>query len=288
MLLAVFILQRVVGSNDLRGELQPCFSIINDCGSQMSELLNSKVKAQSLVDVVAERLESAIIGGDLQPGSKISEQALAKSLGVSRGPLREAIRRLEGRKLLQRTPNIGVSVAELSQSDLYDLLVIREALEGIACRLAAERMSDEEIQELVSLLKEHGSRKSIQDGKGYYQESKDFDFHFQIVKGSGNERLIQMLCGDLYDLLRVYRYKSSTLSGRAKSAFEEHSEIVDALVKRDSSLAEAKMREHIRNAREHVKEQMNKAAHDEEAAGTTGETKAKTTRASKPKKIESL
>lgn len=222
----------------------------------MSDLLNSRVRAQSLVDVVAERLEAAIISGELAPGSKLSEQALAKSLGVSRGPLREAIRRLEGRKLVQRTPNIGVRVAELSVADLSDILVIREALEGIACGLAATRMTDEEIAALQALLKEHGTRKSIQTGTGYYQESKDFDFHFRIVKGSRNERLIQMLCGDLYDLLRVYRYKSSTLRGRAKKAFEEHSEIVAALAKRSPELAELKMREHIRNARLHVEAQL--------------------------------
>jgi DNA-binding GntR family transcriptional regulator len=117
-------------------------------------------------------------------------------------------------------------------------------------------MTDEEIAALEALLKEHGSRKSIQVGTGYYQESKDFDFHFRIVKGSRNERLIQMLCGDLYDLLRVYRYKSSTLRGRARNAFEEHTEIVAALIKRDPVLAEQKMREHIRNARLHVEAQL--------------------------------
>ncbi len=222
----------------------------------MSSLLNSKVRAQSLVDVVAERLEASIISGEIAPGSRLSEQALAKSLGVSRGPLREAIRRLEGRKLVERTPNIGVKVAELSISDLSNLLAIREALEGLACRLAAERMTDEEIAGLVALLEEHGSRKSIQVGAGYYQESKDFDFHFRIVKGSRNERLVQMVCGDLYDLLRVYRYKSSTLQGRAKKALDEHQEVVAALVRRDPALAEATMREHIRNAREHVEAQL--------------------------------
>ena len=77
----------------------------------MASVLDSKVQAQSLVDIVAERLEGAIIEGRLEPGAKLSEQGLAASLGVSRGPLREAIRRLEGRKLLERTPNIGVRVA---------------------------------------------------------------------------------------------------------------------------------------------------------------------------------
>jgi DNA-binding GntR family transcriptional regulator len=232
----------------------------------MSNLLNSRVRAQSLVDVVAERLEAAIISGEIAPGSRMSEQALAKSLGVSRGPLREAIRRLEGRKLVERTPNIGVRVAALTLTDLSNLLMIREALEGLACRLAAERMSDEEVASLKDLLDEHGSRKSIQVGAGYYQEAKDFDFHFRIVKASRNERLVQMVCGDLYDLLRVYRYKSSTLQGRAKKALEEHREVVAALAKRDPAEAEMKMREHIRSAREHVEAQLGASIAQQAAA----------------------
>jgi DNA-binding GntR family transcriptional regulator len=216
------------------------------------------VQAQPLVGTIVRRLESAIFEGDLAPGTKLSEQALARALGVSRGPLREAISRLEGRKLIERTPNIGARVAELSLSDLADLLVAREALEGIACRYAAERMTDNELSELQRLLTEHGGQQSIRDGTGYYQESKDFDFHFRIIKGSRNRRIIDMLCGDLYDLLRVYRYKSSTMNGRAERAFEEHKRIIAALLARDPDKAEAAMRQHIRNARTHIEHRLHK------------------------------
>lgn len=226
----------------------------------MSDLLNHKVSARSLVDVLAERIEQAIISGDLQPGSKIREQTLATSLGVSRGPLREAIRRLEGRKLLQRTPNIGVSVAALSPTDLNEVLQLREVLEGLACSLAAKNMTDEELKQLAELLDQHQQQRSVQDGTGYYQESKDFDFHFRIVKGSRNVRLIQMLCEDLYYLLRVYRYKSSTKPGRAKQALKEHKDVVAALMRRNSEDAEQKMRLHIRNARRFVEEQIKETA----------------------------
>lgn len=229
----------------------------------MSDLLSSKVKAQSLVDVVAARIEAAIMSGELRPGTKLTEPGLALSLGVSRGPLREAMRRLEGRKLLERTPNIGVRVAQLSSKDLHDVLEIREALEGMACGLAAQNMSDEEIKALEKLLDEHARQKSVQVGEGYYQEPKDHDFHFRIVKGSGNQRLIDMLCGDLYDVLRVYRYKSSTKHGRTSQALNEHREIVAALAKRDLALAETKMREHLRNARIQTEAQ---AGADEDAS----------------------
>ncbi len=222
----------------------------------MSGVLEGKVQAQSLVDVVAQRIEAAIISGALEPGARLSEQALATSLGVSRGPLREAIRRLEGRKLLERTPNIGVRVAALSLKDLNEVLQVREALESMACGLAAQNMSDDDIAALSALLEDHGKQESVQAGTGYYQESKDFDFHFRIVTASRNERLVQMLTGDLYYLLRVYRYKSSTKPGRALEALTEHRAIVAALARRDSAGAEQAMRDHLRHARRYVEEQM--------------------------------
>jgi DNA-binding GntR family transcriptional regulator len=237
----------------------------------MRELRDQKVQAQSLVDAVTERIEAAIISGALEPGSRLSEQALAASLGVSRGPLREAIRRLEGRKLLQRTPNIGVRVAALSLKDLNEVLQVREALEGMAAALAATHMTDAEVTALKGLLDKHGQQKSVQEGKGYYQESKDFDFHFRIVTGSGNERLQQMLTGDLYYLLRVYRYKSSTKPGRALEALQEHRDIVTALEARHPQAAEHAMREHLRHARRYVEEQIA----EEVAAGAVAEVPRK-------------
>lgn len=240
----------------------------------MSGSLGSKVQAQSLVDVVAERIEAAIISGQLEPGAKLSEQGLAASLGVSRGPLREAIRRLEGRKLLERTPNIGVRVAQLSLRDLNDILQVREALEGLACGLAARHMTDAEIAGLAKLIESHGKQKEVREGTGYYQESKDFDFHFRIVAGSRNARLAQMLTGDLYYLLRVYRYKSSTKPGRATEALAEHQAIVAAITKRDSKAAEAAMRAHLRNARRYVEEQLAAAGETEPAPAPKGRTRA--------------
>jgi DNA-binding GntR family transcriptional regulator len=228
-------------------------------GGIMSDPLNHKVTARSLVDEIVERIETAIIDGDLKPGDKFREETLARSLGVSRGPLREAVRRLEGRKLLQRKTNIGVSVTALSPKDLCEVLQMREVLEGLACSLAVKNMSDHELRDLSELLEQHEQQRSVRDGVRYYQESKDFDFHFRIVKGSQNARLIQLLCEDLYYLLRVFRYKSSTEPGRAKQALKEHKDIVAALMRRDPEEAESKMRLHIRNARRYVEEEAKKA-----------------------------
>ena len=141
--------------------------------------LDNKVQARSLVDAVAERIEAAIISGQLEPGARLSEQGLAASMGVSRGPLREAIRRLEGRKLLERTPNIGVRVAALSLGDLNEILQMREALEGLACSLAAVNMPDADIAALKAMLDDHEKQKSVQESVGHYDEEKNLDFHFR-------------------------------------------------------------------------------------------------------------
>lgn len=220
----------------------------------MNYTFGGKVQAQSLVDVIADKLETAIVNGSLEAGSRLSEQGLATSLGVSRGPLREAIRRLEGRGLLERTPNIGVRVAALSHTDLRELLEVREALEGMACALAANNMTEKQIDALEALVDGHEQQPSLREGTAYHQPPNDYDFHYRIVTGSGNQRLIQMLLGDLYYLLRVYRYRSSTKPGRAKQALTEHREIIAALRQRDADAADAAMRKHLRNARQLLEE----------------------------------
>ena len=226
----------------------------------MSGSLNNKVQAQSLVDAVTERIETAIVSGTLEPGSKLSEQALAKSLGVSRGPLREAIRRLEGRKLLERTPNIGVRVAALSVKDISEILQVHEALQGMACALAAKNMEDAEIAALKEVLAQHkkrlsGPKMAKGQGKGSEDVDLDLDFHFRIIMGSWNKRLTQLLVEDLSYLLWGYRHRPSVMRGRGVKTIQEHQEIVAALVRRDAVGAEQKMRQHIRNGRMNMEDQ---------------------------------
>ncbi len=214
----------------------------------MTSSLTRKVEAKSLVDVVTERLETAIFKGDLEPGSRLSEQGLAKALGVSRGPLREAIRRLEGRRLVQRKPNVGVHVVDLTLEDFREILQVQEVLQGLACALAARNMEDEEIKQLRELARNHSSREKTDKRKPGYRESDDVEFHTSIMNGSRNERLAQMLSEDLYFLVRANRYKFTATSERIQAVCDEHEAIVDAIEKRDPELAERKMREHIASA----------------------------------------
>jgi DNA-binding GntR family transcriptional regulator len=214
---------------------------------------------ETLSETVFRRIQCAIIQGDIAPGSKISEPELARTYGISRGPLREAIHRLEGQRLLVRVPHVGARVVSLSHGELIELYEIRESLEGMACRLAAERMSAEEIQELRGVLETHERDAAFQAGFGYYQQEGDFDFHYRIIQGSGNRTLTQMLCGDLYQLVRMYRIQFSATPNRPRQAFAEHHRILDAIAERDGELAELLMRRHIaaskRNIERHFAEQ---------------------------------
>lgn len=133
---------------------------------------------------VFRKIQSAIVSGEIAPGSKISEPELARTYGISRGPLREAIHRLEGLRLLVRVPHVGARVVSLSHAELIELYEIRESLEGMACRLAAERMSQAEIDELRRVLDTHERDEAFQAGRGYYQQEGDYDFHYRIIQAA--------------------------------------------------------------------------------------------------------
>lgn len=207
---------------------------------------------QTLTDRVFQQIQQAIVRGEIKPGSKLSEADLASQYGVSRGPLREALSRLEARKLLLRTPNVGMRVVALSKTELIEIYQIREVLEGFATRLAAAHMSDADIQQLKQLLINHQAQHDLQEGRSYYQEEGDLDFHYRIVMASQNATLIDMLCGDLYHRVRLYRYQFSAKAGRALAAFDQHKQILSAIEARDGELAELLMRRHIASARVNI------------------------------------
>ena len=207
------------------------------------------LEVRTLADRALDKIETAIMKGDLPPGTKISEVLLAKTFGISRGPLREAIRQLEGRGLLEIIPHVGARVVTLSVDDLREVFDIREALEGMACRLAAERMTDGEIAAVAAVLEQHSDDAALRAGEAYYQQPGDYDFHYRIAQGAKNRRIVELLCGEMYHLIRIYRYRAGAVPGRAPQAFDEHRKILAALQARDGARAETLMREHIRRAR---------------------------------------
>lgn len=205
---------------------------------------------------VFEQLRTAIVKGDLPPGSKVNEPQLSKQYGISRGPLREAIRRLEGCKLVEITPNVGAKVVSLNIKQVIEIYEIRESLEGLACRLAAEKANTEDCGNLRDLLANHEEQIQSENGRLYYQKEGDLDFHYLIVQLSGNTRLFNLLCDELYHLLRLYRVQTSSSPSRPVQAFKEHHQIVDAIERNDGELAELLMRRHIASAKQTLMQQL--------------------------------
>lgn len=186
----------------------------------------------------------SIYSGDLPPGAIVNEAALAERYGVSRGPVREAVRRLQGIGLVSREPYMRAAVVSLSAAEVLELFQMREALEGMACRLAAQRMSDDALGRMAAGL--DATRRAQLDPAS--APPVDFDFHEQIIRGSGNGRIAAALCGDLYHLLRVYRRRSGGVPERKEAAYVEHWQVLRALRARDGELAESLMRSHIARA----------------------------------------
>lgn len=199
---------------------------------------------------LTRRIERMILRGELPAGSKLREVALTQQLGVGRGPLREAIRILEGRRLLVRSTNAGVSVIALSIDDFDQILVTREALEGMAARLAAENMNSAEIQALHGMVEslekaDIGDREPI----GIFDKGPDNDFHRNIALGSRNKWIAQLLCDDLYPLLRLLRFRAAELRTDPLTSHIDHRGIIDRIQHRDGDGAEELMRAHVRKSR---------------------------------------
>lgn len=208
-------------------------------------------KGSTLAEQVYRRLSAAILAGELAPGSKISEPALARQYGVSRGPLREALHRLQERKLITRSANQGPRVVKPSTQALAELFVVREALEGAAARLAAIHATDAEIALLRATVSEKAANlEAGPAGSAEQDERSDQDFHLAIAKCSRNPTLIDLLCAELYPLLRLYRGMPPIIRTHGNRAVVEHERIVSAIEDHDADLAEILMRKHIAAARQ--------------------------------------
>ncbi|NOF31807.1 FCD domain-containing protein [Vibrio cholerae] len=216
----------------------------------------STEKESTKSENLTEYLIEAIVEGELAPGSKISEPELAKQFQVSRGPLREALMRVEGLGLIERMPHIGARVIQLSPTKLVELYAVREALEGMAARLAARNITEIELAGLESLLSTHSTHIDQVEGASYFHQQGDFDFHYRIIQASRNQQLIGLLCDELYHLLRMYRYQSPRSHSRPVEALEEHKFILRAIRQRDEELAEMLMRRHISRSRQLIEQQI--------------------------------
>ena len=201
-----------------------------------------------LRDVVFETLRDAIIKQVLKPGERLMEIQLADEMGVSRTPVREAIRKLELEGLVVMVPRKGAYVAGVSMKDIHEVYEVRAALEMLAVSLAAERITDEELDALErQVLRESEAEANADEHSLDNIIYIDSSFHDIIYQAAHNQRLVQFV-NILQEQLQRFRAASLSRPGRSKTALEEHKQIVEALAERNGELAAKLAKEHIENA----------------------------------------
>ena len=197
-----------------------------------------------LRDVVFQTLRQAILKGELQPGERLMEIKLAERLGVSRTPIREAIRKLELEGLVVMIPRKGAAVANITEKDTKDVLEVRRTLEMFAVEVACDRITQEQLVQLKEAAKDFEASKGSMDLIRIAET--DMYFHEIIYEATQNERLVQML-NNLRE--NMYRYRIEYLKdpNYYDSLVGEHQEILDAIESGNKEKARVCMRDHIDN-----------------------------------------
>jgi DNA-binding GntR family transcriptional regulator len=207
------------------------------------------IRPDSFTQQTLQAVRELILGGHFRPGDRINEAELAAALGVSRGPLREALQQLASEGLVHRIPHRGTFIPEFGAAETVELYELREALEVMAARLAAERATTDELAELGRILDATGELLQASPDAHY---PPDLDFHERIVAIAGNRQL-QARYHEVHRLLRVARSSSAFRTERAHRAYGEHLEILRALETHDPDVADRAMRAHLRTGLAHVR-----------------------------------
>jgi DNA-binding GntR family transcriptional regulator len=211
--------------------------------------IRKSIASPNLRQRVYEILKRAIIFQEIGPGQKIDEEGVAKQLGVSRTPIRESLCRLENEGIVKIIPRRGAFVVRHSKESIIEILLVREVLEGFAARLAVGHIDERAIEEMSSLFRDF-SEANIRDRPKDYAQA-DLKFHTLIVKKSQNNWLMSIM-NILNDHIQMLRLRTVALEGRPEHSLLEHRKIIEALEKRNPSLAESLMRRHIQNVRKSV------------------------------------
>lgn len=197
-----------------------------------------------LRDVVFNTLRQAILTGELKPGERLMEIHLANRLGVSRTPIREAIRKLELEGLVTMIPRRGAEVAQITEKSMNDVLEVRRALDALCVELACDRISDEETEELKKACVGFEQAVKTKDAKKIAQA--DVALHDIIVHATGNQRLIQLV-NNLSEQMYRYRFEYIKDFTQHDRLMEEHRIIYESIVKKDKETAAKAAETHIDN-----------------------------------------
>ena len=197
-----------------------------------------------LRDVIFDTIRKAITTGELKPGERLMEVTLAKKMGVSRTPVREAIRRLEIEGLVKMTPRKGAYVANLTIKDIIDVLEIRASLDSLATALSAQRATQNDIRELKQIHNQFEKVVKAENLQGSIK--RDVEFHEVIYRSSGNEKLIQ-ISNNLREQFHRFRVMFLKDMVSPKELIKEHFNILESIEKKDSKLSAKYAKIHVEN-----------------------------------------
>lgn len=195
-----------------------------------------------LRDVVFRTIRQEILTGKLKPGERLREIVISEQMGVSRTPVREAIRMLELEGLVKTFPRRGAEVADITKKELMDVLEVRNALEKLAIELACERISKEQIQKLKDNVAEFETAMEEKDPEKLAMI--DEEFHFSIIEATGNDRLIQLLNNIRQQMYR-FRFEYLKKEEVYRQLLKEHIEIIENIEEGNVRKATSKMASHI-------------------------------------------
>ncbi|WZL73197.1 GntR family transcriptional regulator [Clostridiaceae bacterium 35-E11] len=210
------------------------------------DILNDDGAGLSLTARIFNKLRDDILNGKYVEGEKLGEAKLAEELGVSRTPVREALKQLELDGIVENIPNRGVVVLGISRQDIEDIYTIRTAIEGIAATWAVERITDEELARL----------KETYELMEFYTFKKDLEkfaeintvFH-EIIYKATKSRYLEQVLKDFQYYMKKARQKSLQVEGRIQESLQEHKEILNAFLNKDKEEAEKALIKHVRNAK---------------------------------------
>ena len=205
--------------------------------------MTERILSQALYLQVADRLREQIYQHDLAPGDAIDEMALCELFGISRTPLREALKVLSSEGLIELIPRRGSFVRSMDIAELNELFPVMAVLEGLCAREAVENCGPRDLQQLETMhakLEEFAEQSNID---AYYEQN--FVFHQAVQDLSGNKWL-QRVIGDLRKVLRLARHMQLTIPGRLEQSLGEHRQIMQAFIKHDPDLADQMMQNHLK------------------------------------------
>jgi DNA-binding GntR family transcriptional regulator len=208
-----------------------------------------KVERQRLHDLVVEHLQNLIIEGGLEPGAKLNERELCERLGISRTPLREAMKVLATEGLIEIVPNRGAFVSRMDETEIRETFELMSGLEAMSGELAAERISPAEIAEIKALHADMLARRSERDLAGYY--SLNQAIHNKINEAARNSVMREVYLS-VNRRLMALRFKSNFREDRWDRAVAEHDEMIQALEKRDGKRLATILRQHLLEKRDSV------------------------------------